>query len=73
MSLSVLYKNNYKKKIIINLKKYPYARIIGMGGSILGSECIYNFLKHKVKKKFYFVNNLITNINFFKKKKYILT
>jgi len=69
MSLSVLYKNNYKKKIIINLKKYPYARIIGMGGSILGSECIYNFLKHKVKKKFYFVNNLITNINFFKKKK----
>jgi glucose-6-phosphate isomerase len=69
MSLSVSYKNNYKKKIIINLKKYPYARIIGMGGSILGSECIYNFLKHKVKKKFYFVNNLITNINFFKKKK----
>jgi len=69
MSLSVSYKNNYKKKIIINLKKYPYARIIGMGGSILGSECIYNFLKHKVKKKFYFVNNLIKNINFFKKKK----
>ena len=69
MSLSVSYKNNYKKKIIINLKKYPYARIIGMGGSILGSECIYNFLKHKVKKKFYFLNNLITNINFFKKKK----
>jgi len=71
-SLSPLYKNSYKKKIIINLKKYSHVRIIGMGGSILGAECIYNFLKHKIKKKFYFINNLITNINSFKeKKKYI--
>ena len=29
-----------------------------MGGSILGTEAIYNFLRHKIKKKFYFFNNL---------------
>ena len=29
-----------------------------MGGSILGAEAIYDFLKHKAKKKFYFYNNL---------------
>ena len=71
-SLGPLYKNSYKKKIILSLKKYSYVRIIGMGGSILGAESIYDFLKHKVKKKFYFVNNLKTNNNSFKeKKKYI--
>ena len=30
-----------------------------MGGSILGAESIYNFLKYKIKKNFYFINNLI--------------
>ena len=29
-----------------------------MGGSILGTQAIYDFLKHKIKKKFYFINNL---------------
>ena len=29
-----------------------------MGGSILGAEAIYNFLKHKIKKNFSFYNNL---------------
>ena len=29
-----------------------------MGGSILGSEAIYDFLNHKIKKKFEFYNNL---------------
>jgi len=29
-----------------------------MGGSILGSEAIYQFLRHKIKKKFIFINNL---------------
>ncbi|MDB9826003.1 glucose-6-phosphate isomerase [Candidatus Pelagibacter sp.] len=40
------------------MKKYLHYRIIGMGGSILGTEAIYDFLKEKVKKNFYFVNNL---------------
>ncbi len=29
-----------------------------MGGSILGTEAIYDFLNHKVKKNFSFFNNL---------------
>ena len=29
-----------------------------MGGSILGAEAIYDFLKYKIKKKFIFINNL---------------
>ena len=43
-----------------------------MGGSILGTEAINDFLKHKIKKKFYFTNNLQSNINSYNiKKKYI--
>ena len=29
-----------------------------MGGSILGTEAIYDFLKFKIKKKIKFFNNL---------------
>ena len=68
-SLKSNYKNSYNKKIIKKLNKYFHIRIIGMGGSILGTESIYDFLKHKIKKNFYFVNNLKTKINFTKKKK----
>ena len=57
-SLGPKYKNNYKTSIILKLKKYQSVRIIGMGGSILGTESIYEFLRHKIKKKFSFINNL---------------
>jgi len=43
-----------------------------MGGSILGTEAIYDFLKHKVKKKFYFINNLNATLHKFNNKKKIL-
>ena len=33
-SLGLKYKNNYKKKVILNLKKYQNVRIIGMGGAL---------------------------------------
>ena len=36
-----------------------------MGGSILGIEAIHQFLKHKIKKDFYFVNNLQSKIVLF--------
>ena len=62
-SLGPDYKNNYKKKIIDKLKKFFFIRIIGMGGSILGTESIYDFLKHKIKKNFIFINNLNSNTN----------
>ena len=29
-----------------------------MGGSTLGSEAIYNFLKKKIRKKFLFIDNI---------------
>jgi glucose-6-phosphate isomerase len=62
-SLSANYKNSYSKKTILKFKKYNYIRIIGMGGSILGAESIYYFLKNKIKKKFFFYNNLQPQIN----------
>ena len=32
-----------------------------MGGSTLGAQAIYDFLNHKIKKNFYFIDNLQTN------------
>ena len=57
-SLTKEYKYSYKKKNIRSLKKYSKINLVGMGGSILGAEAIYNFLKHKIKKNFSFYNNL---------------
>ena len=69
-SLSTFYKYSYNKKIISKIKKYKDVRVIGMGGSILGTEAIYDFLREKIKKNFYFINNLqsFTKIS---KKKYV--
>ena len=63
------YKYSYSKKLILKYKKIKNIRIIGMGGSILGSHAIHDFLKKKVKKKFTFVNNLNSNASYFKEKK----
>jgi glucose-6-phosphate isomerase len=60
-SLTLSYKYSYSKKILKIIKKNSIIRIIGMGGSILGTEAIYNFLKHKVKKKLVFINNIQSN------------
>ena len=54
-SLSQSYLNSYNKKDILKFKKYFNVRIIGMGGSILGTESIYNFLKNKIKKSFFLI------------------
>ena len=58
-SLGKNYKYSYNKNIILRFKKNNNFRIIGMGGSSLGSQAIYDFLKYKVKKKFIFVDNLV--------------
>ena len=63
-SLSPSYKNSYNKKTITKFNKYSHIRVIGMGGSILGIETIYNFLKYKIKKNFYFNNNLQSKIKY---------
>ena len=57
-SLSKFYKDNFNKNSIKHFnKKFDY-RIIGMGGSTLGAQAIYDFLKKKIKKKFIFIDNL---------------
>ncbi len=57
-SLSNNYKNSFKKKNINFYKKYSNYRVIGMGGSSLGTQAIYDFLKSRIKKKFLFFDNL---------------
>jgi glucose-6-phosphate isomerase len=67
-TLKPTYRYSYSKKILSKYKKFSDIRIIGMGGSILGSEAIYSFLKKKIKKKFTFVNNLNSNAEYFNDK-----
>jgi len=69
-SLKISYQNNFKRKKILKYKKANNFRIIGMGGSSLGANAIYDFLKKKIKKNFLFVDNLQTNIKVDNKKKY---
>jgi len=64
-TLKPKYKYSYSQKLILKYKKFLNIRIIGMGGSILGSEAIYEFLKKKIKKKVTFVNNLNSNTDNF--------
>ena len=59
-SLSKKYKNSFKKIKLNKYLKFLNFRIIGMGGSSLGSQAIYNFLKYKIKKNFIFIDNLQT-------------
>ena len=56
--LSKNYKFNFNFKSLKNFKRYNSIVIIGMGGSIMGTEAIYNFFKNKIKKKVYFLNNI---------------
>ena len=60
-SLSKDYKNDYNTNIVKKYKKFLNYRIIGMGGSSLGAQAIYDFLKEKIKKKFSFIDNLQIN------------
>ena len=69
-SLSKDYINSYNKKDIQRYKKLTNFRIIGMGGSTLGSQAIYDFLNHKIKKNFIFIDNLDINKKKKKEKKY---
>ena len=66
-SLGKSYKYSFKKKDIKKFKKNSDYRIIGIGGSSLGTKAIYDFLKYKIKKNFTFIDNL--NSSYFKSKK----
>ena len=68
-SLTSQYKNSYKIK---NLKKYKNSsnfKVIGMGGSVLGTKTIYDFLGNKIKKNFIFIDNIKNKQRVNKKKK----
>ncbi len=56
--LNSKFKFNFDNKNFKKFKKFKKIVIIGMGGSILGAEAIYNFLNTKIKKKIYFFNDL---------------
>ena len=71
LSLSHGYKYSYSKKIVYKYKNFQNFRVIGIGGSILGSKAIYQFLSHKIKKNFFFVDNLRTTLDLHKKKKIV--
>ena len=60
-SLSNNYSDSYTKKSLSKYKNFKNIRIIGMGGSSLGTRAIHSFLKHKIKKKLIFFDNLETN------------
>lgn len=63
------YRFNFKIEGLKKFDKFKIIAIIGMGGSILGAESIYNFLQKKIKKKLYFFDDLDPNkISLFKKK-----
>ena len=75
-TLNVLNQNfllNFNILDLAKFKKFKTIAIIGMGGSILGTEAIYNFLKNKIKKKIYFFNDINEyKINNFKKKRKLI-
>ena len=56
--LSKKFKFNFKIKDLKKFKKFKTLAIIGMGGSILGSMAIHNFLETKIKKKVYFFDDI---------------
>ena len=56
--LNSKFKFNFKLGNLKKFKKFKKIVIIGMGGSILGSEAIYNFLYHKINKKVIFLDNI---------------
>ena len=58
LSLTNSYKDSYNKKNLKKYKKHKNFRLIGMGGSTLGAQTIYQFLNNKIKKNFFFIDNL---------------
>ena len=68
-SLSKNFKLNFRLKDLKKFRKFDTVVVIGMGGSILGAESIYCFLKKKIKKTFLFMNDINEDqINSIKKK-----
>ena len=67
-SLSKNYTDKFSKSFLNKLKKNKNYRLLGMGGSTLGSQAIYQFFENTVKNNFEFIDNLQSKKNFNKKK-----
>ncbi len=67
-TMSERYRYSYNKRIISKYKNFQTFNVIGMGGSILGTKAIYQFLKHKISKNFFFIDNLQIKFNIKKNK-----
>ena len=70
-SLRSTYKNFFTEKKIKKFKKFSNIKIIGMGGSTLGTQAIYDFLIKKIKKKVLFIDNLQSNPTLNQKKNFL--
>ena len=57
-SLKSTYKYQYNKNLIKKINKEKILKIIGIGGSILGTQAIHDYLKYKIKRKIFFYDNL---------------
>ena len=68
-SLKNTYKDSWNIKKIQKYRNLKNITLIGMGGSIMGSKSIYSFLRNKIKKNFFFLDNFEnTKIKEIKKK-----
>ena len=57
-SLSKNFNFDFEYSVLSRFNRYKSVILIGMGGSVLGSEAIYSFCSEKNKKKFFFLDNL---------------
>ena len=57
-ALSNKFNFNFNINDLKKFRKFKNIAIVGMGGSILGTNAIHDFLKHKIKKKVTFFDNL---------------
>ena len=66
------FKFNFRLRELSKYKKFNTIAIIGMGGSILGANAIYDFFRSTIKKKVYFFDDLDENkLSSLKKKEYL--
>ena len=57
------YEFDFSTTTVKKFSKYKNIVVIGMGGSILGTKCIYSFLKNRIKKEVFFFDNLDLNLS----------
>jgi len=53
---------DFSSKTIKNFSMYKNIVVLGMGGSTLGTKCIYSFFKGKIAKEVFFFDNLDENL-----------